>query len=34
MGFLLKVRKILGTLTDLLNKGRQLGLWNEKNRPK
>jgi hypothetical protein len=34
VGFLLKVRKVLGIITDLLLKGRQAGLWNEKNRPK
>jgi len=29
--FLLKLRKVLGKLTDLLIKGRQAGLWTEKN---
>lgn len=28
-----KARSILGKLTDLLLKGRQAGLWSEKNGP-
>lgn len=28
-----KVRAVLGKLTDLLIKGRQAGLWDEKNGP-
>lgn len=27
------VRKFLGTLTDVLTKGRQAGLWDKKNGP-
>lgn len=30
----LKVRKLIGKLTDLLIKGRQAGLWNEKPGPR
>jgi len=32
LGILGKARKILGKLTDLLIKGRQAGLWSEKNK--
>lgn len=31
IGILGSARKILGRLTDLLIKGRQAGLWTEKN---
>jgi hypothetical protein len=30
MSWLLKIRKVLTIVTDLLLKGRQAGLWNEK----
>lgn len=33
MNWLLKLRKILGALTDALIKGRQAGLWDRKNGP-
>lgn len=29
MGLWLKIRKILGTITDALLKGREAGLWQE-----
>ena len=32
IGVLGKARKILGKLTDLLLKGRQAGLWSEKDK--
>ena len=32
LGFLGKAREILGKLTDILIKGRQAGLWSEKNK--
>ncbi len=32
LGILGKARKVLGKLTDLLIKGRQAGLWSEKNK--
>jgi len=33
MGWLLKVRKILGAITDALIKGRKAGLWDRRNGP-
>jgi len=33
MGFLKKVRTVLGKLTDLLNAGRKKGWWQRKSGP-
>jgi len=33
MTWLLKARAILGKLTDILLKGRELGWWRKKNEP-
>ena len=33
MGFLLKVRAILGVITDVLMKGRAMGWWSRKQGP-
>ena len=33
LGTLGKIRKLIGKLTDLLIKGRQAGLWDEKPGP-
>lgn len=33
MKFIATLRKILGALTDALNKGRKAGLWDRRNGP-